>query len=41
MSNAQSTAPSSRVQTREYLDRYGWDVAEDETACHEYSDDEW
>ena len=39
-----------REQTRAYLDRHGWDVAEDESAWHEYqsrrmereySDDEW
>ncbi|MFQ5739577.1 MAG: hypothetical protein ACE5JX_11245 [Acidobacteriota bacterium] len=39
-----------RDQTRRYLDRYGWDVAEDEEAWRahqkrrmaaEYGDDEW
>jgi len=39
-----------REQTRRYLDRYGWDVAEDGEAWHdyqqrrmaeEYADDEW
>lgn len=39
-----------RKQTREYLDRHGWDVAEDETSwrtyqqartAQEYRDDEW
>jgi len=39
-----------REQTRRYLDRYGWDVAEDGKAWHdyqqrrmaeEYADDEW
>lgn len=39
-----------REKTRAYLDRYGWDVAEDEASWHEYqakrmaqdySDDEW
>ena len=39
-----------RQQTREYLDRHGWDVADDETAwrryqrrrmAREYRDDEW
>lgn len=39
-----------REQTRRYLDRHGWDVAEDETAwqtyqreraAREYGDDEW
>ena len=39
-----------REQTVRYLDRYGWDVAEDEAAWHEYqakrmsedyADDEW
>ncbi|MCG8456494.1 MAG: ribbon-helix-helix domain-containing protein [Holophagales bacterium] len=43
-------AEKVRKQTREYLDRHGWDVAEDETAWREYqrrraaedySDDEW
>lgn len=37
-------------QTRTYIDRHGWDVAEDESAWHdyqakrtarEYGDDEW
>ena len=37
-------------QTRKYLDRYGWDVVDDEAAwrdhqrrraAEEYSDDEW
>jgi metal-responsive CopG/Arc/MetJ family transcriptional regulator len=39
-----------RQQTREYLDRHGWDVADDEAAwrryqrrrmAHEYRDDDW
>jgi metal-responsive CopG/Arc/MetJ family transcriptional regulator len=39
-----------REQTRRYLDRYGWDVAEDEASwqayqrrrmAEEYADDEW
>lgn len=39
-----------REQTKRYLDRYGWDVADDETAWRryqrrrmavEYRDDEW
>jgi len=39
-----------RQQTREYLDRHGWDVADDEAAwrryqrrrmAEEYADDEW
>lgn len=39
-----------REQTRQYLDRYGWDVAEDDDAwreyqrrrmAQEYADDEW
>ncbi len=39
-----------REQTRRYLDRYGWDVVDDEPAwreyqrrrvAEEYSDDEW
>lgn len=39
-----------RQQTRAYLDRHGWDVAEDESAWREYqqkraaedyADDEW
>jgi metal-responsive CopG/Arc/MetJ family transcriptional regulator len=39
-----------REQTRSYLDRYGWDVAEDDDAwreyqrrrmAQEYADDEW
>jgi metal-responsive CopG/Arc/MetJ family transcriptional regulator len=39
-----------REQTRRYLDRHGWDVAEDETAwrkfqhrrmAEEYGDDAW
>ncbi len=39
-----------REKTRAYLDRYGWDVAEDESAWHDYqadrmardyADDEW
>ena len=43
-------AEQIREQTRAYLDRYGWDVAEDESAWHEYqarrreqeySDDDW
>ena len=43
-------AEQVREQTRAYLDRYGWDVAEDDTAwrdyqrrrmAEEYGDDEW
>ena len=43
-------AEKVREQTRRYLDRYGWDVAEDEEAwrayqsrrmAEEYGDDEW
>ena len=39
-----------REQTRKYLDRYGWDVVDDEAAwrdhqrrraAEEYGDDEW
>ena len=39
-----------RGQTRRYIDRYGWDVAEDEEAwracqkrrmAEEYADDQW
>jgi len=39
-----------RQQTREYLDRHGWDVVDDETAwrrhqrrrmAEEYGDDDW
>jgi metal-responsive CopG/Arc/MetJ family transcriptional regulator len=39
-----------RQQTREYLDRHGWDVADDEAAwrryqrqrmAEEYADDDW
>ena len=39
-----------RQQTRKYLDRYGWDVVDDEAAwrdhqrrraAEEYGDDEW
>jgi metal-responsive CopG/Arc/MetJ family transcriptional regulator len=39
-----------REQTRRYLDRHGWDVAEDETSwrnyqqrrmAEEYGDDQW
>lgn len=39
-----------REQTREYLDRYGWDVAEDDAGwreyqasrmAKEYADDDW
>jgi len=39
-----------RQQTREYLDRHGWDIADDEAAwrtyqrkrmADEYRDDEW
>jgi metal-responsive CopG/Arc/MetJ family transcriptional regulator len=39
-----------REQTRRYIDRHGWDVAEDESAwrgyqrrrtAQEYADDEW
>jgi metal-responsive CopG/Arc/MetJ family transcriptional regulator len=39
-----------REQTRRYLDRYGWDIAEDEASwqayqrrrmAEEYADDEW
>ncbi len=29
-------AEKVREQTRQYLDRYGWDVAEDEEAWREY-----
>lgn len=43
-------AEQVREQTRRYLDRYGWDIAEDEDAwrayqrrrmAEEYRDDEW
>ena len=43
-------AEQVREQTRAYLDRYGWDVAEDDQAwrdyqrrrmAEEYADDEW
>ena len=43
-------AEKVREQTRRYLDRYGWDVAEDEEAwreyqrsrmAEEYGDDQW
>ena len=43
-------AEQVRKQTRAYLDRYGWDVAEDDQAwrdyqrrrmAEEYADDEW
>lgn len=29
-------AERTREQVRQYIDRYGWDVAEDETAWREY-----
>lgn len=43
-------AEQLREQTRKYIDRYGWDVAEDEASwrehqarrmAEEYGDDEW
>ena len=43
-------AEQVREQTRAYLDRYGWDIAEDDQAwrdyqrrrmAEEYGDDEW
>lgn len=43
-------AERARLQTQRYLDRHGWDVAEDEAAWRkyqrrrtavEYRDDEW